>query len=82
MVTDYKWFAAYYKMNLKSQECVTAFKNWLRDDKGDSVSTCKTKLAHVKKFLQIAYEKNVYVNFFKGRKRLETHTSATRKATL
>ena len=53
-------------MNLKTQECVTAFKNWLRDDKGDSINTCKTKLAHVKKFLLVAHKENVYVNFFKG----------------
>ena len=55
-------------MNLKTQECVTAFKDWLRNDKGDSINTCKTKLAHVKKYLDIAYKEKVYVNFFKGKK--------------
>ena len=67
MVDDYKWFASNNKMNLKTQECVTAFKDWLRKDAGDSISTCKTKLAHVKKFLHIAFKENVYVNFFKGK---------------
>ena len=55
-------------MNCRSQECVTAYKNWLRNDKGDSISTCKNKLAHVRKFLEVAYKEKVYVNFFKGQK--------------
>jgi len=53
-------------MNMRSQDCVTAYKNWLRNEKGDSINTCKNKLSHVKKFLEVAYKEKVYINFFKG----------------
>jgi hypothetical protein len=69
VVSDYKWFASNNKKNITTQECVTHFKNWLEKDKGDSINTCRTKLAHVKKYLNIAYEKNVNVNFFRGKKK-------------
>ena len=47
---------------------MTAYKDWLRGDKDESINTCKSKLSHVKKFLDVAYKERVYANFFKGQK--------------
>lgn len=54
-------------MNFASQECVTAYKDCLINEEKQAIGTCKTKLSHVKKYLDIAHKEKVYTNFFKGR---------------
>jgi len=50
-----------------AQESVTAYKDWLKDNENQAISTITAKLSHVKKYLDVAYGKKVYANFFKGR---------------